>query len=92
MSSRSRSGHTMVEWLLYYSEAERALLPTHTRNHPKDFTEEVISQIPAGGLYILGTICRREHRTETAIEYFKMCLKVMNDTGSIIYLPLALNY
>lgn len=66
-----------------YGEAEKALLPPNVMG-PNDFSTELYSKVPGGGagLYLLGVICRRESRIESAIEYFKMSLKV---TVSSVY-------
>eukprot|EP01041_Mallomonas_annulata_P007385 gene7385-15078_t len=60
-----------------FSDAEKALVPSQNFS-PKDLTQETIMKVPGGaaGLYLLGNICRREHRTEAAIEYFKYSLKL----------------
>ena len=61
-----------------YNEAEKALLPELYSMDPKNMTKHDIENIPgsAAGLYLLGVICRREHRQESAIFYFQYSLQV----------------
>ena len=61
-----------------YTEAEKALSLSNNM-HPRHITESDLVKIPggAGGLYLLGEICRREQRKEYAIEYFRQALKVV---------------
>ena len=58
-----------------FSEAERALLPV-SYMQPQSMTTEIVDQIPGGaaGLYLLGVICRKEHRFPAAIDYFHKSL------------------
>lgn len=59
-----------------FKEAEKSLLPTlETDNFdPED--------VPGGaaGLYLLGIICRRENRRESAVRFFKLSLQVRVQT------------
>lgn len=59
-----------------FSEAERALLPV-SYMQPQSMTTEIVDQIPGGaaGLYLLGVICRKEHRFPAAIDYFHKSLQ-----------------
>lgn len=60
-----------------YGEAERALLSSD-RVGPKTLTKQMLDEIPGGssGLYLLGLACKFQNRSETAIEYFRLCLQV----------------
>ena len=61
-----------------YNEGEKALLPELYSMDPKNMTKQDIENIPgsAAGLYLLGLICRREHRHESAIFYFQYSLQI----------------
>ena len=60
-----------------YHEAEMALT-SHQILDPKTIDIETALEIPghAAGLYLLGVACKRQHRRDAAIEYFKLSLKV----------------
>jgi anaphase-promoting complex subunit 3 len=55
-------------------EAEKVLLPRNISN----VVLEALSQVPGGaaGVYLLGKICRQQHRRDTAEAYYKVCLQV----------------
>jgi anaphase-promoting complex subunit 3 len=56
-----------------YVEAERALLAGRS-----SYDARFASEIPGGaaGLYLLGKICRKDSRKESAIMFFRLCLEV----------------
>ncbi len=56
-------------------EAERVLLP-FPHCLPQNLTNTAASQIPGGaaGIYLLGIICKRGHRRDAAIRYFRLAL------------------
>lgn len=60
-----------------YAEAQGSLLSSNI-GHPNDLSAADVAAIPGGaaGLYILGMVCRREHRREFAISYFRKALEV----------------
>lgn len=62
-----------------YAEAEKALLPELYSMDPKNFKLQDVENVPgqSAGLYLLGLICRREHRKESAIFYFQYSLQVI---------------
>ena len=58
------------------TEGERALLPV-PYGQPQSMSKEQFNSIPGGaaGIHLLGTICRKEHRKDAAIAYFKKSLQ-----------------
>ena len=61
-----------------FSEAEKCLLADINVSDPKHLTDDDIQAIPGGaaGLYMLGLVCRKQHRKEVAISYFELSLRV----------------
>lgn len=58
-------------------EAEKFLLP-FSNAKPEDLKPEKVHLVPGGaaGLNLLGSICRRANRRESAIDYFKLSLQM----------------
>lgn len=64
-----------------FDEGERALLPQATASKllSQKITADDVHSVPGGaaGLYLLGKFSRKQHRAETAIDYFKLSLEVL---------------
>jgi len=58
-------------------EGEQALSP-HKHKTVDSITLEAVSATPGGaeGVYLLGKLCRRQHRKEMAVMYYKLSLKM----------------
>lgn len=61
-----------------FSEAEKCLLSDVLVSDPRHLTDDDIRSIPGGpaGIYMLGVVCRKQHRKEVAITYFEHSLRV----------------
>ena len=59
------------------NEGEQALSP-HKYKTIDSITLDAVSATPGGaeGVYLLGKLCRRQHRNEMAIKYYKLSLKM----------------
>lgn len=64
-------------------EAESALQYVDKNGLPK-MTLEAMQHVPgkAAGVYLLGKICKRQHKRDMAIDYFKLSLQV-GDSGVV---------
>jgi len=61
-----------------YDEAEYVLHANNRLMFEEEFTKESMIGVPggAGGLYLMGKICRRQQRKDSAIQYFKLALEI----------------
>ena len=65
-------------------EAEKALQPTRYKTSDKVSLQSALDT-PGGaaGVFLLGMVCRRQHRKDMAAHYFKLCLEVGQGAGRV---------